>query len=68
MKISVAKVSIGEENVIYSSMYIDIMSLQPFVGRWLLFQFLNLYAVDRTLLAGDQLDARPLPAHSTNTE
>jgi hypothetical protein len=42
------------------------MALQPFVGPWPLFQFLDLfYTVGRTLWTGDQPVARPLPAHRT---
>jgi hypothetical protein len=45
------------------------MSLQPFVGPWLHFQFLNLNAVGRTPWAGDQPVARPLPTHgATQTQ
>jgi hypothetical protein len=41
----------------------------PFAGPWLLFQFLNLYTVGRTLWTGDQPVARPLPTqNNTNTE
>jgi hypothetical protein len=36
-------------------------------GPWLLFQFLNLYAVSRTSWTGDEPVARPLPAHTTQT-
>jgi hypothetical protein len=43
------------------------MALQPFVEPWPLFSFLTL--VDRTPWTGDQLVARPLPAHdSINTK
>jgi hypothetical protein len=34
-------------------------------GHWQLFQFLNLYTVDRTPSTGDQPAARPLPTHRT---
>jgi hypothetical protein len=37
------------------------MSLQPFIGPWPLFQFLNLYTVSKTPWTGDQ----PLPTHRT---
>jgi hypothetical protein len=36
------------------------MSLQPFVGPWLLFSFVILYTVDRAPWTGDQPVARPL--------
>jgi hypothetical protein len=39
------------------------MALEPFVGPWLLFQFLNLYKVGRTPWMGDQPVARPMPTH-----
>jgi DNA-binding transcriptional regulator of glucitol operon len=41
------------------------MALQPFVGPWPHFQFLNLYAVSRTPWTGDRTVARLLPAHGT---
>jgi hypothetical protein len=41
------------------------MALQPFVGRWPLFNFLILYRVGRTPWTGDQPVARPLPTHRT---
>jgi hypothetical protein len=41
------------------------MALQPFVGPWPLFQFLDLYTVGRTPRTGDQPVARPLPAYRT---
>jgi hypothetical protein len=43
------------------------MAVQPFVGFWPLFQFLDLffYTVGRTPWTGDQPVARPLPAHRT---
>jgi hypothetical protein len=41
------------------------MALQSFVGPWSLFQFLNLYKIDRTPWTGDQSVARPLPTHTT---
>jgi hypothetical protein len=47
------------------SVYLS-MALEPFVGPWPLFQFLDLfYTVDRTPWTGDQPIARPLPAHRT---
>jgi hypothetical protein len=42
----------------------SIMAVQPFVGHWSLFQFLNLYTVGRTPWMGDQPVARP-PTHRT---
>jgi hypothetical protein len=39
------------------------MALQPFVGPWPLFQFLDFYTVGRTPWTGDEPVARPLPAH-----
>jgi hypothetical protein len=44
------------------SIYIYIWLCSPF-GPWSLFQFLNLYAVCRSPLTGDQPVTRPLPAH-----
>jgi hypothetical protein len=41
------------------------MALQPFVGPWPLFQFLDFYTVGRTPWMEDQTVARPLPAHRT---
>jgi hypothetical protein len=41
------------------------MAVQPFVGPWPFFQFLNPYTVDRTPWTGDQPVARPLPTHRT---
>jgi hypothetical protein len=41
------------------------MALQPFVGPWLFFQFLDLCTVGRTPWTGDQPVARPPPAHRT---
>jgi hypothetical protein len=41
------------------------MALQPFVGLWPLFQFVNLYTVGRTPWTGDQPVAGPLPTHRT---
>jgi hypothetical protein len=41
------------------------MALQPFVGPWPLFQFLDFYTVDRTPWTGDQPVARPLLVHRT---
>jgi hypothetical protein len=41
------------------------MPLQPFVGPWTIFQFLNLHKIGRTPWTGDQPIARPLPAHRT---
>jgi hypothetical protein len=38
------------------------MALQPFVGPWTLFYFLDFYTV---FIDGDQPMASPLPAHST---
>jgi hypothetical protein len=46
-------------------LFYSIMSLQPFVGPWPLFQFLNLYTVVRTLYTVDQPVARPVPTHRT---
>jgi hypothetical protein len=42
------------------------MALQPFVGPWPLFQFLNLHTVGRTPWTGDQHIARSLPTHRIN--
>jgi hypothetical protein len=41
------------------------MALQPFVGPWPLFQFLNLYTIGTTSWTGDQSVARPIPTHKT---
>jgi hypothetical protein len=41
------------------------MALQPFVWPWPLYQFLDFYTVGKTPWTGDQLVARPLPAHRT---
>jgi hypothetical protein len=41
------------------------MALQPFVGTWPLFQFLNLYTVGIIPWTGDQSVARALPTHRT---
>jgi hypothetical protein len=41
------------------------MGLQPFVGPWPLFQFLDFYTVGRTPFDGDHYVARPLPTHRT---
>jgi hypothetical protein len=41
------------------------MALQPFVGPWPLFQFLDLYTVGRTPWTKDQLVAMPLTTHRT---
>jgi hypothetical protein len=41
------------------------MALQPFVGLWALFQFLDFYTVARTLWTGDQPVTKALPAHRT---
>jgi hypothetical protein len=41
------------------------MAIQPFVGPWPPFQFLNVYTVGRTPWTGDQLVARPLRTHRT---
>jgi hypothetical protein len=41
------------------------MAVQPFVGPWPLFQFLDLYTVGRTPWTGDQPVSRPLPAYRT---
>jgi hypothetical protein len=41
------------------------MVLQPFVGPWPLFQFLNAYTVGRTPWTGDQPVASPLLTHRT---
>jgi hypothetical protein len=44
------------------------MAVQPFVGLWLLLQFLDLfYTVGRTPWTEDQPVARPLPTQN-NTE
>jgi hypothetical protein len=49
--------------------FYPVMALQPFVGPWPLFQFLNLYTVSRNPWTGDQPVARPLPTHrSTQTQ
>jgi hypothetical protein len=42
------------------------MALQPSVGSWPLFQFINLYTVGGTPWTGDQPVARPLPTHRTS--
>jgi hypothetical protein len=39
------------------------MVLQPFVGSWPIFLFLNPYTFLRTPLTGDQPFTRPLPTH-----
>jgi hypothetical protein len=49
---------------IYLPTYLS-MVLQPFVGPWPLFQFLNSYTVGRAPWMGDEPVARPLHAHST---
>jgi hypothetical protein len=50
---------------IYLSIYLS-MALPPFVGLWLLFQFLDLfYTVGRTSWMEDKPVARPLPALRT---
>jgi hypothetical protein len=41
------------------------MGLQPFLGPWPLFQFLNVYRVGRTPWTVDQPVARPLPTYRT---
>jgi hypothetical protein len=41
------------------------MVLQPFVGSWPFFQFLDFYTVGRTLWTGDQPIVRLLPAYRT---
>jgi hypothetical protein len=42
------------------------MSLQPFIGPWPLFRFLNLFCtVGRTAWTGDEPVARPLPSYRT---
>jgi hypothetical protein len=46
-------------------MYVS-MALEPFVGPWPLFQFLNLYTVGRTPWKGDQPVAGPLLSHRIN--
>jgi hypothetical protein len=43
----------------------SLKDLQPFVGHWPLFQFLNLYTVGRTPWTSDKPVARPLPTHRT---
>jgi hypothetical protein len=50
--------------MIYLSIYLS-AALQPFVGPWPLFQFLNMYTVGRTPWTGDQPVVRPLPAYKT---
>jgi hypothetical protein len=45
--------------------FYSITAIQPFIGRWPLFQFLNLYTVGRIHWTGDQPVARPLPTHRT---
>jgi hypothetical protein len=42
------------------------MAVEPFVGLWALYNFLNFYAVGRTPWTGYQPVARPLPAHRTS--
>jgi hypothetical protein len=39
------------------------MALQPFVGPWMLFQFMNLYTVGRTPKTVYEPVANPLPTH-----
>jgi hypothetical protein len=39
------------------------VALQPFVGSWPLFKFLDFYTVGRTPWTGDQPVVRPLPKH-----
>jgi hypothetical protein len=46
------------------SIYLS-MVLQPFVGPWPLFQFLDLLQFVGLLGQGDQPITRPLPAHRT---
>jgi hypothetical protein len=41
------------------------MALQPFVGPWQLFQFLDFYTVGWTQWTGNQPVARSLPTHRT---
>jgi hypothetical protein len=41
------------------------MALQPFVGPWPLYQFLNFLTVTKTPWTGDQSAARPLPVYRT---
>jgi hypothetical protein len=55
---------------IYLSIYLSMALLvEPFVGPWPLFQFLDLYTVGRPPSTGDQPVARPLPTHrKTHTE
>jgi hypothetical protein len=50
--------------IIYISIYLC-MALQPLVGPWPLFQFLNVYTAGRTPWTGDQPVARSLPTHRT---
>jgi hypothetical protein len=50
---------------IYLSVYLRFYN--PFARPRPLFQFLNQYTVGRTPWTGDQLVARPLPAHRINT-
>jgi hypothetical protein len=55
---------------IYLSVYIYVYiymstAVQPFVGFWPLFSFLNFYTVGRTPWTGDQPFARALPAPRT---
>jgi hypothetical protein len=44
------------------------MALQPLLGSWPLFSFLNFYTVIRTVWTGDQPVARPLPTHTGQHE
>jgi hypothetical protein len=44
------------------------MALQPFVGPWPFFQFLNLYTVGKTIWTEDQPVIRPLPTNRTTTQ
>jgi hypothetical protein len=45
------------------------MALQPFVGPWPLFRFLNpIYTVSRTPWTGDEPVAKPLPTYTTQTQ
>jgi hypothetical protein len=55
--------SILLSNLFHLAIYLWLYS--PFVGRWPLPQFLNLYIVGRTSWMGDQLVTRPLPTHRT---
>jgi hypothetical protein len=49
----------------YSIPFYSFTALQPFVGPWPLFQFLNLYSIGRIPWTVDKPVASPLPTHRT---